>query len=79
MDKYTSLAVDYHFQPIMVEMLGPINKSASDSLTVVAHKISQLSGDEWETLFLFQHISVLLQQGQFFSKFLRILDTEGIK
>ena len=29
MDKYTSLAADYHFQPIAVEMLGPINKSAS--------------------------------------------------
>jgi len=29
MDKYTSLAADYHFQPIAVEMLGPINESAS--------------------------------------------------
>ena len=38
MDKYTSLAADYHFQPIAVEMLGPINKSASDFLTVLAQK-----------------------------------------
>ena len=45
MDKYTSLAADYHFQPIAVEMLGPINKSASDFLTVLAHKISQRSRD----------------------------------
>jgi len=29
MDKYTSLAADDHFQPIAVEMLGPINESAS--------------------------------------------------
>ena len=30
MDKYTSLAADYHFQRIAVEMLGPIkNESAS--------------------------------------------------
>jgi len=28
MDKYTSLAADYHFQPIAVEMLGPVNESA---------------------------------------------------
>ena len=28
-DKYTSLAADYHFQPITVDMLGPINESAS--------------------------------------------------
>jgi len=51
MDKYTSLAVDNHFQPIAVEMLGSINKSASDFLTVLAHKISQSSGDERETVF----------------------------
>jgi len=62
MDKYTSLAADYQFQPIAVEMLGPINKSASDFLTVLAHKISQCSEDEQETVFLFQCISVLLQR-----------------
>jgi len=58
MDKYTSLAADYHFQPIAVEMLGPINKLTSDFLTVLA----QRSGDERETVFLFQRIAVLLQR-----------------
>ena len=58
----TSLAADYHFQPTAVEMLGPINKSASDFFTVLARKISQRSGDERETVFLFQRISVLLQR-----------------
>jgi len=43
-------------------MLGPVNKSASDFLTVLARKISQRSGDEQETAFLFQRISVLLQR-----------------
>jgi len=62
MDKYTSLAADYHFQPIAVEMLGPINESASHFLTVLAHKISQHSGDEREPAFSFQRISVLLQR-----------------
>jgi len=52
--------VDYHFHPIAIEMLGPINKSASHFLTVLAHKISQRSGDEREAVFLFQRISVLL-------------------
>jgi len=28
-DEYTILAADHHFQRIAVEMLGPINKSAS--------------------------------------------------
>jgi len=58
----TSLAADYHFQPIAVEMHGPINESASHFLTVLAHKISQRSGDGRETAFLFQRISVLLQR-----------------
>jgi len=62
MAKYTSLAANYHFQPIAVEMLGPINKSASDFITVLSHKISQRSGDERETVFLFRRISVLLQR-----------------
>ena len=62
MDKYTSLAADYHFQPIAVEMLGPINNSASDFLTVLAHKISQRSGDERETVFYFGAFLFLLQR-----------------
>ena len=42
MDKYTSLAVDYHFQPIAVEMLGPINELASHFLTVLVHKLANI-------------------------------------
>ena len=61
-DKYTGLAANYHFQPIAVEMLGPINESASLFLTVLAKKISLRSGDERETAFLFQRIPILLQR-----------------
>ena len=60
--QHPSLAADYHFQPIAVEMLGPINESASHFLPVSAHKISQRSGDEREPAFLFQRISLLLQR-----------------
>jgi len=48
------MAADYLFQPIAVEILGPINESASDFLSLLAKKISQHSGDERETAFLFQ-------------------------
>ena len=44
------------------KMRGLINESASDFLSVLAHNISQRSGDERETVFLFQCISVLLQR-----------------
>ena len=48
-DKYSGLAADYLFQPIAVEILGPINESASDFLPLLAKKISQRSGDERAT------------------------------
>ena len=44
-DKYSGLAADYLYQPIVVEILGPINESASDFLSLLAKKISQHSGD----------------------------------
>jgi len=61
-DKYSGLAADYLFQPIAVEILGPINESASDFLSLLAKKISQHSGDERETAFLFQRVSALVQR-----------------
>ena len=61
-DKYSGLAADYLFQPIAVEILGPINESAFDFLSLLAKKISQHSGDEWETAFLFQRVSALVQR-----------------
>ena len=47
---------------IAVEILGPINESASDFLSFLAKKISQHSGDERETAFLFQRVSALVQR-----------------
>jgi len=61
-DKYSGLAADYLFQPMAVEILGPINESASDFLSLLAKKISQHSGDERETVFLFQRVSALVQR-----------------
>jgi len=60
--KNSGLAADYLFQPIAVEILGPINESASDFLSLLAKKISQRSGDERETAFLFQRVSSLVQR-----------------
>ena len=61
-DKYSGLAADYLFQPIAVETLGPINESASDFFTLLDKKISHHSGDERDTAFLFQRVSVLVQR-----------------
>ena len=39
-EEYSGLAADYLFQPIAVEILGPINESASDFLSLLAKKKS---------------------------------------
>ena len=61
-NKYSGLAADYLFQPIAVETLGPINESASDFFLTSGQQISHHSGDERETAFLFQRVSVLVQR-----------------
>jgi len=47
------LTADYHFQLIVVEMLCPINESASHFLTILAKKISEFLVDERENFFYF--------------------------
>ena len=61
-DRYSGLEAGYLFQPIAVETLGPINESASDFFTLLDKKISHHSGDERDTAFLFQRVSVLVQR-----------------
>ena len=59
--KYAGLMSDCHFQPIAVESLhslGPANESAIHFLTVLGKKIAQQTGDERETAFLFQRLSI---------------------
>ena len=58
--KYSALEDQYIFQPIAVESLGPMNWEARKFLADLGRKISRVSGDDRETTFLFQHISVLL-------------------
>ena len=53
-------AADYLFQPIAVEILGLINESASDFLSLLAKKISTHAGHERETAFLC--VSALVQR-----------------
>ena len=60
--KYAGLMSDYHFQPIAVESLGPANESAVHFLAVLGKKIAQQTGDERDTAFLFQRLSILVQR-----------------
>ena len=60
--KYAALQTHHIFQPITVETLGPINESARAFLDDLGLRISVLSGDDREHLFLFQRISVVIQR-----------------
>ena len=60
--KYSSLPRDFIFQPVEIETLGPLNASALNFLSEVGRRLTSLSGDSRETLFLFQRLSMLTQR-----------------
>jgi len=60
--KYSNLPTNLIFQPVAVENLGAFSSSSSDFISALGHKISGVSGEERETSFLFQRLSVALQR-----------------
>ena len=60
--KYATLQRTHLFQPVVVESLGTVEEATSSFLTELGHRISALSGDNRETSFLFQRISVVVQR-----------------
>ena len=60
--KCTGLERTRIFQPVAVENLGTMNASAYGFLAGLGQKISAISGDDRETCYLFQRISVLIQR-----------------
>jgi len=61
-DKYTALAARYLFVPIAVETLGPVNESGSAFIDDIGGRLRALTGDHRERSFLWQRLSVALQQ-----------------
>ena len=55
-------AADYISQPTVVENFGSFDSSTSSLLSNLGNKIRASSGEDKETLFLFQCISVLIQR-----------------
>ena len=50
------------FQPIAVESLGPLSETACQFLKDLGRRIPAQSGDERESAFLFQRLSVVIQR-----------------
>lgn len=61
-DKYSSLADAYIFQPLAFETLGPINTSAKLFLAELGRRITLATKDNQETVHLFQRLSVTIQR-----------------
>ena len=60
--KYDALLARYHFVPVAMETLGPVNKSGSDFIDDIGRRLRALTGDHRERSFLWQRLSVALQQ-----------------
>jgi len=60
--KYAVLERTHIFQPVAAENLGTMNASAYGYLAGLGRKISAISGDDRETSYLFQRISVVIQR-----------------
>jgi len=60
--RYSSLQTNLIFQSIAAKNLGTFISSSSDFISSLGHKISSVSGEERETSFSFQCLSVALQR-----------------
>ena len=60
--KYDALLTRYHFVPVAIETLGPANKSGSDFIDNIGRRLRALTGEHRERSFLWQRLSVALQQ-----------------
>ena len=60
--EYADLGAQYVFQPVSVKNLGSFSSSTLDLLRDLGRRISHISGDDREVLFVFQRISVTIQR-----------------
>jgi len=58
---YKFSVLDYTFYLVAVEMLGPFNEMAHELIGNLGKRIARLSGDNHESSFLFQRLSVVVQ------------------
>ena len=60
--KYLQLAQTYTFVPVAVETLGSMNSVGLQFLSDLGRRVTQVSTDQYESAFLFQRLSVLIQR-----------------
>ena len=60
--KYAGLSASHLFVSIAIETLGPINEAGHSFLSELERRLSTISDDPRESLFLFQRISIPIQK-----------------
>jgi hypothetical protein len=60
--KYADITRSHDFVAVAVETLGPVNKDGQAFLQNLGRRLSAVSGDPRESVFLFQRISIILQR-----------------
>ena len=61
-DKYAALSMNHIFIPVAFETLGPIGAKATAFLRDLGRRLSVVSEDSRETMFLFQRLSTAIQR-----------------
>jgi hypothetical protein len=61
--KYASIGPTHVFVPVAIETLGPWNPEGLDFIQELGRRVSAVTGDPRETVFLLQRISVAVQRG----------------
>src|SRR6218665_1120850 len=60
--KYSALLNTHVFVPLALETLGPINVTGQNFLRDLGCKLTMSTGDNRETCFLLQHLSITIQR-----------------
>jgi hypothetical protein len=61
-DKYKTLQHTYEFCPLALETLGPVNTLGREFLSDLGRRLTEVTGDFRETIFLRQRISIAIQR-----------------
>ena len=62
LEKYQELAGGYEVVSVAIETMGPMNPAGSDFINGIGSLSAQQTGDQRETSFLWQRVSVTLQR-----------------
>ena len=60
--KYAELSAAYEFQPVTVETHGPMDKATISFISELGRKISEYSGNPFDSRYFFQLVSMLFQR-----------------